>query len=91
MEGLSNILAGACKAGVQSIKSYDGEFDTKLARRNMQKCITWNKKSQKGARDIWESQIHFSIKERRLLAPVLTRFAYLIHSCSFLFDNKPVI
>ena len=35
MEYLAHILAGAYKAGVQSIKSDDGEVDTKLTRRNM--------------------------------------------------------
>ena len=49
MECLTHILAGAYKAGVQSIKSDDGEVDTELTRQNMQKCITWTKKSQKGA------------------------------------------
>ena len=58
MERLAHILAGACKAGVQSIKSDDGEVDTELTRRNMQKCITWTKKIQKGARALREVQIH---------------------------------
>ena len=62
MEYLANILAGACKVGVQSIKSYDGEVDTELTRRNIQKCITWMKKSQKGARALWVAHIHCGIK-----------------------------
>ena len=37
MECLAHILAGACKTVVQPIKSYDGEVDTELTRRNMQK------------------------------------------------------
>ena len=52
MERLAHIFAGACKAGVKSIKSDDDKVDTVLTRRNMQKCITWTKKSQKGARDL---------------------------------------
>ena len=50
MECLANILSGDLKAGVQSIKSYDGEVDTELTRQNMQKCITLTKKIQKEAR-----------------------------------------
>ena len=37
MECLAHILSGACKAGVQSIRSDNGEFDTELTRQNMQK------------------------------------------------------
>ena len=75
MDRLDHILEGACKAGVQSIKSDDGEVDTKLTRRNMQKCITWTKQIQKGAQALWEAQLHCGIKEKRLLTPVLNRFA----------------
>ena len=70
-----HILAGACKVGVKSIKLDGGEFDTKLRRQNMQKCITWANKSQKGGRALWEAQIHCGIKEKRLLTPVLTHFS----------------
>ena len=35
MECLAHILAGACKAGVKSIKSDDGEVDTELTRQNI--------------------------------------------------------
>ena len=73
-EEAAHILAEACKAGLQSIKSDDGEVDTESMRRNMQKCITWTKKSQKGAWALWEAQLHCGIKEKRLLTPVLTRF-----------------
>ena len=55
MECLAHVLAGAFKGGVQSIKSDDGEVDTELTRQNMQKCITWTKKIQKGARSLQES------------------------------------
>ena len=34
MECLAHILEGSCKAGIQSIKSDDGEVDTELTRRN---------------------------------------------------------
>ena len=91
MDCLAHILSGACKSRVQSIKSDDGEVDTELTRLNMQKCITWTKKSQKGAQDLREAQIHCGIKEKRLLAPVSTRFAYLIHSLMSLLENKPSI
>ena len=76
---------------MQSIKSDDGEVDTELTRRNVQKCITWTKKSQKGARALWEAHIHCGIKEKRLLTPVSTRFAYLINSFRSLLQNKPAI
>ena len=62
-----------------------------MTRQNTQKCTTWTKKIQKGARDLREAQIHFRIKEKRLLTPVLTRFAYLIHSFRYLLKNKPAI
>ena len=91
MEFLSDILAGACKAGVQSIKSDDGEVDTELTRQNMQKCITWTNNIQKGARALREAQIHCGIKEKRPLTPVLTRFAYLIHSFKSLMENNPAV
>ena len=57
----------------------------------MQKCITCTKKNQKGARALREAQLHYRIKEKRLLAPVLTRFVYLIHSFRSLIDNKTAI
>ena len=75
MDRLAYILEGACKAGVQSINLDDGEVDTKLTRRNTQKCITWTKKIQKGAWDLWEAQLHCGIKDKRLFTPVLTRLA----------------
>ena len=52
MECLAHILAGSCKAGVQSIKSDYGEVYMELTRRNMHKCITWTKKSHKGVWDL---------------------------------------
>ena len=57
----------------------------------MQKCITWKKKSQKGARALREAQIHCGIKEKRLITPVSTRFAYLIHLFTYLLDNNTVV
>ena len=59
---------------MKSIKSDDGEVDTELTRRNMQKYITWTKKIQKGERALREAQIHYGIKEKRLITPVLIRF-----------------
>ena len=76
---------------MQSIKSDDDDVDTEFTRRNMQKCITWTKKIQKGERDLQEAQIHCGIKEKLLLTPVSTRFAYLIHSFRSLLENKPAI
>ena len=91
MECLAHILAGDCKAGVQSIKSDDGKVDMELTRRNMQKCITWTKKSQKGVRALRYAYIHCGIKEESLLTPISTGFAYLIHSFRSLLNNKPAI
>ena len=91
MECLAHTLLRACKAGVQSIKLDDVEFDTEFMRWNMQKCITWMKKSQKGARSLWDTHIHCCIKEKRILTPVLTRFAYLIHYSRSLLENEPAI
>ena len=50
---LAHILSGACKSGVQSIKSDDGEVDTELTRQNMRKCITWMNKSQNWEQALW--------------------------------------
>ena len=91
MECLAHILAGACKAGVQSIKSDDGEVDTELIRQDMQKCITWKNNIQKGAQALWESQLHCGIKRKHLLTPVTTHFAYLVDLFSSLLENKPSI
>ena len=76
---------------MQSIKSDDGEVDTELTKQNMQKCITWTKKNQKGARDLREKHLYCGIKEKRVLTPVSTRFSYLIPSFRSLIDNKPAI
>ena len=57
----------------------------------MQKCTTWKNKSQKGERDLRELHLHCGIKEKLLITPVLTRFAYLIHSFRSLLDSKPEI
>ena len=91
MDCLAHISAGACEAVVQSINLDDGEVYTELTRRNMQKCITWTKNIQKGARALLEAQIHCRIKEKLLLTPVSTRFAYLIHYFRSLLENKPAI
>ena len=47
MECLAHISARACKVEVTSIKSDDGDVDTGLTRRDIQKCITWTKNIQK--------------------------------------------
>ena len=57
----------------------------------MQKCTTWTKKSQKGARALWEAHIYCRIKDKRLLTPVPNHFAYLIHYFRSLMENKPAI
>ena len=57
----------------------------------MQNCITWTKKSQKGARALQDAHIHCGVKDKRLLTPVSTHFAYLIHFFRSLLDNKPAI
>ena len=79
MDRLAHVLAGACRLVVKSIKSDDGEVDTKLTRGNMQKCVNCSKKSQKGARALREAHIHYGIKKKRLLTPVSTRCSYPIH------------
>ena len=55
MECLEHILEGACKVGVQLINSDDGEVETELTRRNIQKCITGTKNIQKGELTIQEA------------------------------------
>ena len=51
-------------------------------------CITWTKKSQKGASFLQQAQEHCGIPKQRLLSPVKTRFAYLILSFQTLLDNR---
>ena len=91
MEYLANILAGACKSGVQYIKFGYGEVDAKLTRQNMQKCITWTKKIQKGGQALREAQLHRRINMKHFLTPVSTRFSYLIHLFRNLLYNKHMI
>ena len=52
MECLDHFLAISCKAGVMDVEYDDGRVDTEVTRKNMKLCITWNKKSQKGAKDL---------------------------------------
>ena len=63
-------MAGDCKAGVQSIKSYHGEVYIELTRWNMQKFITWTKNIQKGEWALRDAQIHCGIKEKHLVTPI---------------------
>ena len=72
MECLAHVLVGICKAGLEYIKSDDGEVDTKFTRQNMQKCITWKNKSQKGAQALLEAQLRCGINENHLPTPVST-------------------
>ena len=57
---------------MKSIKSDYGEVDKELTRRNMQKCVTWMKKIQKGAHALREAQLYCGIKDKHLITPVLT-------------------
>ena len=76
----AHALQGACKAAVLDVKSPDGSISVEKTRGVMQKCITWTKKSQKGATFLAQSQEHCGLRPERMLTPVKTRFAYLIHS-----------
>ena len=87
----AHALQGACKAAVLDVKSPDGSISVEKTRGVMQKCITWTKKSQKGATFLAQSQEHCGLRPKRMLTPVKTRFAYLIHSFRALLENRPAI
>ena len=80
MECLAHVLDDDCKAVVMDVKYDDGRVDTEVTRRNIQRCITWTKKSQKGAKVLETAQKHVGLPCKKLIKPVKTRFYYLIHS-----------
>ncbi len=86
---LAHALHNACKKAVVSCSSGTVNVDT--ARTALQSCITWTKKSSKGAQMLSAAQVHCKLKPRKLLTPVKTRFAYLIHSFRSLLRNREAI
>ena len=78
MECLAHVLANACKTGVMDVKYIDGRVDTEVARSNMQFCITW-KKITKGGKSLETAQKHVGLPCKRLITPIKTHFACLIH------------
>ena len=48
MDCLAHVLANSCKSVVMDVKYDDGRVDTEVIRRDIQFCITWTNKSQKG-------------------------------------------
>ena len=91
MEYLDHFLANSCKSGVMDVKYDDVRIDTEVTRSNTQLCITWTKKSQKGAKALETAQKHVGLPCKKLITPVKTRFAYLIHSFRSLLENKCTI
>lgn len=87
----AHVLSGGCKAAVINGSSDDGMLSVEYTRDVMQKCITWTKKSQKGANSLRESQEHCRLCPMKLLTPVKTRFAYLILSFRCMLQNKKAI
>ena len=78
IECISHVLAGACKAGMVSVKLDDVLVDTEDICKNIQRCITWTDNLQKGAEALEVAQQHAQLPKRRLLAPVPTIF-FLSH------------
>ncbi len=72
---IAHILSGACKCGVIDVKT--DTLCVERTRNTLQKCITWTKKSQKGANSLVQAQELCSLRKKKLLTPVKTRFAYL--------------
>ena len=91
MKFLFQVLANACNAGVMDVKSNDERVDTEVISRNMQCCITRTKNPQKGEKALETSQKHVELPCKRLITPVKTRFAYLIHCFRSLLENKVAI
>ena len=88
MDLLAYVLTNACKAGVMGLKSDNIRVYTEVTRSNMQRCITWTKKSQKGAKSLMTAQEHVGIPCKRLITPVKTSFFYLIHSFHSLIERN---
>jgi len=87
----AHVLSGGCKAAVINGSLDDGLLSVESSRVVMQKCITWTKKSQKGANYLRESQEHCDLRPMKLLTPVKTRFAYLILSFRCMLKNQKAI
>ena len=75
MECLAHVLDDDCKAVVMDVKYDDGRVDTEVTRRNIQRCITWTKKSQKGAKVLETAQKHVGLPFKRLITPAKNRFS----------------
>ena len=69
MDCLTHILVNACKSVVMYVKSDDRQVDTEATRNNMQHCIIWTKKSQKGAKALEAAEKHLELPSRRLIRP----------------------
>ena len=91
MECVAHVIARACKADVVGVQSEDGPLDTSITREKINKAVTWNKKSQKGAVDFIQAQKHCKLANVSLLALVKTIFSYILHSFKSLLVNKDEI
>ena len=88
---LSHVLANGCKAVVMDVKSDYFRVDTEVTRRNMQCCIIWTKKSQKGSKALETAQNHVVLPCKNLITPVKNSFSCLIQSFRSLLENKGAI
>ena len=91
MECISQVLVNACKAGVMDVKSYYGQVDTEVTRKNMKRCITRKNKSQNVSKSLEVAQNYWALPLRRLIKHVKTRFSYIIQSFRSLLKNKSAI
>lgn len=98
---LAHALQSSCKAAVVDVDSNFRVLDQKNemepvisidgVRKKLAKCITWTKKSQKGHTFLFEAQAHCNLKQKQLITPVKTRFAYLILSFCTLLKKRVAI
>ena len=90
MDCLAYLLANSHKAGVICVKYDDFRVDTEVTSSNMKCFISW-KKSQKGKKTLERAQKHAVLTCKKLIKPVKTSYAYLIHSFWYLIENKGAI
>ena len=85
---LEHVLVGACKSGVLTVVTENGDLNTKTNTSENATMHYMDKKSKKGAVSLATSQEKFNFPKLRLLTTASTKFAYLIHSFCSLLINK---
>ena len=66
---ISRVLDNACNSGVMDVQYDDVRVDTDFTMINMQRCITWTRKSQKGGKSLETAHKHVGLPCKRLIKP----------------------